>query len=204
MSDTDMQGDVSAPEALTSLSAVIGQVIYVAQSERVSLRKVIEQVGDVSFAPILLLPAVAVATPLSGIPLFSSLMGVVICLVSMQMLMRRRHLWLPDWVLRREVKGDVVCRAFQALYPVARWVDARTDRRMRIFVHRPLIFIPQLMCVVSGAIMPVLEFVPFSSSVLGVGVALLALGMLTRDGFVIVLGLIPYGLVGWLITTATA
>ncbi len=197
-----MPEDVSAEASLTSLSAVIGQVILVAQSERVSLRKVIEQVGDVSFAPILLLPAVAVATPLSGIPLFSSLMGIVICLVSVQMLVRKQHLWLPDWVLRRELKGETVCRAFQALYPVARWVDARTDRRLRVFLHRPFVYVPQILCVMSGALMPVLEFVPFSSSVLGVGVALLALGMLTRDGILLLVGLIPYGVVGWLIATA--
>ena len=52
--------------------------------------------------------------------------------------------------------------------------------------------------------MPLLEFVPFSSSIMGVGVALLALGILTRDGIVILLGLVPYGVVGWLITSAVA
>jgi hypothetical protein len=50
--------------------------------------------------------------------------------------------------------------------------------------------------------MPLLEFVPFSSSVMGVGVALLALGILTRDGLVILFGLIPYAVVGWLIAVA--
>ena len=191
-----------APDTLTSLSAVIGQVIHVAQSDHVSLRKVVEQIGGAGFAPVLLLPAVAVATPLSGIPLFSSLMGIVICLVSLQMLTCRRHLWLPAWALRREVRGDVVCKAFQALYPVARWVDRRTDQRLRIVVRRPFIFVPQLICVLSGALMPLLEFVPFSSSVMGVGVALLALGILTRDGLVILFGLIPYAVVGWLIAVA--
>jgi len=197
-------GALGASTQLTSLSAVIGQVLLIAQSERVSLRKVMEQVGDASFAPVLLLPAVAVATPLSGVPFFSSLMGIVICLISLQMLLRRRQIWLPDWVLRRRLQGDVVCKAFQAIYPAARWIDARTGKRLHILSHRPFVYIPQLICLLSGAIMPLLEFVPFSSSIMGAGVALLAVGMLARDGLVILLGLLPYGLVGWVIMTATA
>ena len=191
-----------APGTLTSLSAVVGQVIHVAQADYVSLRKVVEQVGGASFAPVLLLPAVAVATPLSGIPLFSSLMGIVICLVSLQMVLGKRHLWLPGWALQREVKGVTVCKAFSRLYPVARWVDARTNRRFRIFVHQPFVIIPQLICVLSGAFMPLLEFIPFSSSVMGIGVAFLALGILARDGLIVILGMVPYAAVGWLIWTA--
>ena len=187
---------------IESVTDILDQVIETAQAETVTLRQVIERIGNASFAPILLLPALAVATPLSGIPLFSSLMGVVICLVATQMLIRRQHVWLPNWVLHREMKGDVVRKAFHKLYPAARWIDAKTGSRFRIFAHRPLVFIPQLVCVCSGALMPVLEFVPFSSSVMGVGVALLSLGMLTRDGIIIVFGLLPYSVVGWLIFSA--
>jgi hypothetical protein len=203
-----LEGDKTSDQAhpspdphpsLQSITEIIDQVVDIAQTDRVTLRKVLHAVGDASFAPILLLPALAVATPLSGIPLFSSLMGIVIFLIAAQMLLRREHLWLPDWVLRRDVKGKVVRDAFRKLYPVARWLDAHTHSRLRVLVHRPFIFVPQLLCLVSGALMPLLEFVPFSSSIMGVGVALLALGMLTRDGVVTIIGVVPYMLVGWLI-----
>jgi hypothetical protein len=51
-------------------------------------------------------------------------------------------------------------------------------------------------------IMPLLEFVPFTSSIIGVGVALLALGILTRDGLLTIIGMLPYAIVGWLIVRA--
>lgn len=191
-----------APPQVTSLTEIIDEVIAVAGSDRVSLRDVIRAVGDASFAPILLLPALSVATPLSGIPLFSTLMGVVIFLISIQMLMRKEHLWLPRWMLRCTVKGAIVRRAFGYLYPVGNWVDAKTDRRFRVLVQRPLIFIPQMLCAISGAMMMLLEFIPFSSSIMGLAVALLALGMMTRDGIVLLVGFVPYGLVIWLIITA--
>ncbi|MBT8411498.1 MAG: exopolysaccharide biosynthesis protein [Octadecabacter sp.] len=190
--------EVEAPPP-ASLPEIIDRVLDAAHVEVVDLRTVLRSFGRASFTPILLLPALAVATPLSGIPLFSSLMGVMIALVSAQMLLQRRSLWLPDWILRREVKGAALAKAFTRIRPVAVWVDRHTAERFRAFVSRPLVWIPQALCLVSGLIMPPLEFVPFSSSTLGVGVSLLALGMLTRDGVLTVVGLLPYGLVVWLV-----
>jgi len=40
--------------------------------------------------------------------------------------------------------------------------------------------------------MPFLEFVPFSSSLIGSAVALLAFGMLARDGLFVIFGLTVY------------
>jgi hypothetical protein len=190
--------EVEAPPP-ASLPEIIDRVLAVAEAEVVDLQTVLRSFGRASFTPILLLPALAVATPLSGIPLFSSLMGVVIALVSAQMLMGRRALWLPGWVLRREVKGPLLHKAFTRIRPVAVWIDGHTAVRFRAFVSRPLVWVPQALCLVSGLIMPPLEFVPFSSSTLGVGVCLLALGMLTRDGVLTLIGLLPYGLVIWLV-----
>ena len=183
------------------LTDIIDQVVDTAQTEKVSLHDVIDAIGSASFAPVLLLPAVAVTTPLSGIPLFSAMMGVLIALVSAQMLFRRDHLWLPDWILRRKVKGEKVVKAFEYVRPAARWLDRHTGKRLRYVVKRPLIFLPQLACLLSGLAMPMLELVPFSSSIMGAGVTLLALGMLTRDGLLVLIGLIPYGIVGYLIAT---
>jgi hypothetical protein len=182
-----------------TLPEIIDRVLDAAQAEVVDLEAIIKSFGRASFTPILLLPALAVATPLSGIPLFSSLMGIIISLVSAQMLLRRRYLWLPRWVLVRKVKGDAVRRAFMRIRPAAVWIERRTAQRLRAFMHRPLIYIPQSLCLLSGMMMPPLEFVPFSSSVLGVGVAFLALGMLTRDGVVTMIALLPYGIVAWLV-----
>lgn len=200
------QAEVSPdpPPAPQILTDVIDKVVQVAQAERVTLRDVLHAVGQAGFAPVLLLPALAVATPLSGIPFFSSLMGLVIFLISAQMLMRRDQLWLPAWVLERSVKGATVASAFQKLKPIARWLESRVHRRLRLLARRPLIFVPQLLCLISGAVMPLLEFIPFSSSAVGAGVAILALGMLARDGVVTLLGIVPFAVTGWIVTSAIA
>ncbi len=80
-----------------------------------------------------------------------------------------------------------------------RWLDARTHRRMSYLVTPPLVFIPQILCVLTGLTMPFLEFVPFSSSLAGTAVALLAFGMFAKDGLFILFGVTPYIALLWLV-----
>jgi len=196
MEKSDTSQDETPP---ASLPEIIDRVLRAADVEVTDIRAILHSFGRASFTPVLLLPAIAVATPLSGIPLFSSLMGIFIAIVSAQMLARRRHLWLPEFILARQISGQKLTSAFTRIRRTAVWIDSHTAKRLRLFSRRPLIFVPQLICLLSGLMMPFLEFVPFSSSVAGIGVAILALGMLARDGVVILLGLLPYAGVAWLI-----
>ncbi len=168
------------------------RVIEATHKEQVDINDLVQSIGHASFSPLLLFPAIAVATPLSGIPLFSTLMGVLIFLVAVQMLLRRDQLWLPQWLLRRKTNSSRVRSVFQRLRPALVWLDTHTYARLTSFVHRPFIFISQILCVLSGLMMPLLEFVPFSSSLVGGAVALLAFGMLARDGLFVMLGLTVY------------
>lgn len=190
-------------EQSTVLVGIVDRILAVADREQVGVDDLVQAVGRASFAPVLLIPAIAVASPLSGIPLFSAVMGMLIFLVSLQMLLRRDQLWLPAWLLRRKTNGARVRSVFARVRPVMTWLDAHTYARLTAFVHRPLVFVPQTLCVLSGLVMPFLEFVPFSSSVLGCAVALLAFGMLARDGLFVMLGLALYLAPVWLVFQIT-
>lgn len=190
-------------EQTAVLVGIVDRIVAATHSEQVGVDDLVRAVGHASFTPVLLIPAIAVASPLSGIPLFSATMGMLIFLVSFQMLLRREQLWLPGWLLRRKTNGARVRSVFVRLRPVMVWLDARTYARLTPFVHRPLIFIPQLLCVLSGLVMPFLEFVPFSSSLVGGAVALLAFGMLARDGLFVLLGLTLYLGPLWLVFYVT-
>lgn len=185
------------------LTTVLDRVVAATHKDEVDIDDLVQAIGHAGFTPVLLLPALAVATPLSGIPLFSTLMGMLIFLVALQMLLRRDQLWLPQWLLRRKTNGARVRSAFEWVRPAVTWLDAHTYARLTAFVHRPLIFIPQIMCVISGLAMPFLEFVPFSSSLVGGAVALLAFGMLARDGLFVMFGLSLYLGPVWLVLFVT-
>jgi len=182
-----------------TLAKLIDEIVAQVPNDGVQVGDLIEAVGQAGFTALLLIFSIIIVTPLSGIPLFSSVMGIIIFLVATQALFRRQHLWLPRWILRRGASTERVKTALAHVRPAMAWLDRHTAERLTIFVHRPVIFVPQILCAASGLVMPLFELVPFSSTLLGLSVALLSLGMLARDGCFILLGFVPYGALAFLI-----
>ena len=71
----------------------------------------------------------------------------------------------------------------------ADWLDRHASERLTFVMAQPFVSLLRFVCLLCGALMPMLEVVPFSSSILGVAVALLAFAMLTHDGLIAVLTL---------------
>lgn len=164
--------------------------------ETTSVRQIVQSLGENSLTPNLIFVALAVMSPLSGIPLFSSICGIAIALIAGQMLVGRDHLWLPSFVMSRRIDGSKLDRALKALRRPAGWLDRVTRPRLRLLVRGPVRKLTQALCMICGLVMPFLEIVPFTSSFLGAVVSLLAFGMLARDGLFTALGLAVLGFLG--------
>ncbi|HBS98418.1 exopolysaccharide biosynthesis protein [Salipiger marinus] len=185
------------PDSPTTLRGVVDRLHDAANKEETSLNDVVEGLGHASFVPVLLVPALAVVTPLSGVPLFSSTCGILIALIAGQMLLGRRHLWLPRWIMKRRVPSDRLRKAADSLRKPADWLDAHTGKRLSVLVRPPMDRLLHLACVLCGIAMPVLELVPFTSSILGAAVVLLAMTLLVRDGLLALLALAVIGAAIW-------
>ncbi|MBW7056177.1 exopolysaccharide biosynthesis protein [Paracoccus bogoriensis] len=180
-----------------TITGLMGRVQAVAEKgERTCLRDVIDSLGRDSFIPQLMIPALAVVSPLSGVPLFSSLCGITIALVSAQMLAQRQRIWLPRWLLEKEIDSKRLLSAATRMKRPAGWLDRITRNRLRVLVWPPVLWIAQALCLACGLMMPFLELVPFTSSILGTVVLLLSFGMLARDGLFTLLGFVMIGGLG--------
>lgn len=170
-----------------SVVSVLENIRGHATGSDTQVRDILEALGAASFIPNLMLPALAVISPLSGIPLFSSTCGILIALVSAQMLMGRDHIWLPEFLMRRSISSQRLRTAIEKLRTPAGWIDRLTRQRLTFLLRRPSIWLVQLTCMAAGLSMPLLELLPFTSSILGVVVFLMSLAMLARDGVLVVI-----------------
>ena len=162
------------------------------------LGDLLEALGRNSVIPVLMLPALAVVSPLSGVPGFSSIAGITIALLSLQLLVGRRRPWLPDWILCRRVPTAWVQRATTSLERPARWFDQHTRRRLTFLASSPFDRVIYAACAICGLSMPFMEFLPFTSSLMALAVVMMSLTLLVRDGLFAVAG---YGVI---LTLATA
>lgn len=172
------------------LTALLGEVRDIAGKRGLTLRHLVEGFGRTSFLPLLILPALTVVTPLSGIPLLSSACGLTIALVALQMLAGRDHVWLPSILLDREISARRALRAFDRIEPAVSWIDRHSQDRLRVLVRPPSRSLAEAVCVAAGGAMPLLELVPFSSSILGSAVVLIGVGLLAHDGLYVLLATI--------------
>lgn len=167
--------------------------------KQVTVEDIITAVGTRSFGPLLLLVGVLIASPLSGIPTFPSIVGIIVLLVSLQMLMGRKYFWLPSWLLHRSVPREKMATAVKWSRPPARFIDRFIRPRLHILVRGPVATrITALICLVIASGMPLLEFIPFSASLAGGVLATFGLALVSGDGLLALIAYMTAGATFWL------
>ena len=166
---------------------IVERLDALSDTETVTFGQIATSFGSASFLPVLLVPALLLVSPLSGIPFFSTLCGLTITMIALQAALQRKTLWLPGFLMRRSIKGRVLHRGAAALGRVADWLDRNSRERLVRLVSPPFSLGALLLCAVAGLVIPVLELVPFSSSLFGAMVSFVAVGLMVRDGVFLLL-----------------
>ncbi len=164
--------------------------------EDVSIGAMLDATGQRSFGALLLVPGLLVFSPLSGIPGLPTLLAVLVGLIAAQLLVGRHHFWLPQWLLRRQAPRSKYDRAMHALKRPARWVDRLIRHRLTCLTAGPAVRLNALLCLLIALTMPPLELIPFASSVAGLALSLAGLGMMARDGVMVLLAIVVLGVLG--------
>jgi len=175
---------------------VVARLQDLSAHDQVPMGDLIRAFGDTSFVPALMVPALLVVSPLSGLPFFSSVCGLTIAVIAAQMVWGRDHLSLPGVVMRRQVRGTRLRAALHRMGQVADWLDAHTRKRFAFLICGAGRIVPQILCLVIGAVMPFFEIMPFSSSILGFAVLCFAISLLSHDGAFVLVGMAAMAVAG--------
>lgn len=182
-------------EEINSLEGMLDRIGESSDDEgRVTLGSIVESVGGRSFGPLLLLIGVIMTSPLSGMPGVPTTMGVLVVLIAGQLLFGKDHFWLPRWVLKRSLEQQKICKAIDWLRPPARLVDRWLRPRLPAFVKGWRIHLISFFCAAIGAVMPIMEVVPFSAHAAGLALSAFGLALIVRDGLLALISFLVIGL----------
>ncbi|RRQ21073.1 exopolysaccharide biosynthesis protein [Thiohalobacter thiocyanaticus] len=160
-------------------------------ADPVTTGEVIDAVGRRSFGAMLLIPGLVTLAPIIGdIPGVPTLMGAIVLIIGSQLLVGRKRIWLPGWLLKRAAERDKVCKVIRWLRPVARLLDRISRPRLSRITGGFGQYIIALDCVLIAVAMPPMEFVPFSANGAGAALTLLGLGLIAHDGLLALIGLL--------------
>lgn len=159
------------------------------EADRVRVADIVDAIGDDGLGALILVPALIMISPASGIPGLSTAGAVVILLAAVQMAVGRNTLWLPGFLSRQTIARSKLDMATRWLESVARWIDRLTRKRLTPLVRRPLNLLPLGICIGIACVVPVMEFIPFSASLAACAIAFFGLGFVAEDGLLVAIGL---------------
>lgn len=180
-----------AESEISTLEDVLDAVLEsTAGASDVEVEDLVETFSVRLFAPLLVVLGAVVVTPLGGIPLIPTTIGLLLILVASQRALGRERPWLPRRVLERKVERSRLEASFERLRPWARRIDRVVMPRLRPLTRGVMGPVNAVAVVALACMMPPLELVPFATAVPGAGVLMFGLSMVSHDG--------AFALAGWL------
>lgn len=158
---------------------------------KVSFDDILDEVGRRSFAPLLLLAGIITAAPVVGdIPGVPTIMGIFVLLTTGQLLFKREHFWLPEWILKRSADKEKIQKGMDWMVKPAKFIDKWSKPRLTLFTHGTGHYVIAAVCMLIALAMPMMEVIPFSANVAGIAFTLFGLSLITHDGILAILALV--------------
>lgn len=167
----------------TNIAGILDRLEDAARDQTmVSVGRIVEAFGHRSYGPFLIVPALIEISPIGGIPGVPTFLAAVIFLFAIQMVVGRKHLWLPSFIADRSVPGDKLATAADKLRPISRRLDHWFHGRLPLFTTAPFVRGAAGLCALITLTVPPLELVPFASTLPMLAIAMFGMALLVRDG----------------------
>ncbi len=162
-------------------SAILQEIIDSADKDgTISLGEFMKLLGDRTFCLAILVFSLPNSLPVPGIPGFSTITGLPIIFIAMQLLAGRSSIWLPKKVAQKTFTRRGAAKMLSKALPAVKWLEKFLRPRL-VFVTSPFgeRLLGALFIILSGIIiLPI----PGGNFLPGLSMSLIALGMLSRDG----------------------
>ena len=170
-----------------SISTLLSGLLADHAGERVSIRDLIDILGARGYGFLIFILDLPNLIPLP-LPGLSTIFGIPMALIGLQMFLRLERPWMPNFVLNRSVERATMVRLFDAGKPTIMRMEKFLKPRLLFLTHasfRPFLgLLIMVMCCVLA--MPI----PLGNLVLAIPIAIIALGLIEKDGLFILCGMV--------------
>jgi hypothetical protein len=153
-----------------------------ATNDTISVGELLNRMGENSFPALLIAPALILFSPLSVIPGVPTIGAIIMVLIIGQRAFGRHHIWMPNWLCKRTLSGTRLNKALNWLCGPVGWIERKSQKRFKLLTSKPVNALTYTLIAAISCVLPVLELLPFVTSLFSLTILLLAGGMLMRDG----------------------
>lgn len=169
-------------EQVNDIEDVLGAVQKSTEGDRVSVRDMLNAVGQRAYGPILLTLGLIAVSPIGGIPGVPTVLASIVFLISVQIVFSPRSLWLPKFLLKRSVESSKIEKSVSVLQKPARFVDKIIRPRLTVLTRGVATPIIGVTCMLLAVSVPVIELVPFAGYIPASAFVAFGLALTAHDG----------------------
>lgn len=168
----------------------VSSVFYkLGQKEQQGVTKISELIADFhenALVLTMLFFAIPLAIPLPYPPCFTTLMGLPLIILSIQMLLGLRQIFLPARINNYQISNITLMKVSKKFVPiitvVEKYLKPRFNFSNSIYCEQ-FIGLVSLLCSIVVAVP-----LPLTNAIPALGIAVMTIGLLNRDGLIILLG----------------
>jgi hypothetical protein len=157
---------------------------------KITFGEIVETLNHKGFGFLLMMPAAFNLLPIGAIPGVTAVSGILLFLISVQMLLGRPYPWLPKIIKNYSLDCDKLAQNVNKAKPVARKIDRYIHPRYQFFSHTACQRVIAGLCCLLAVGIILIGFIPFASFIISLPIFMLALGISTKDGLVTMIGLL--------------
>jgi hypothetical protein len=162
--------------------AILNRLAVVAGPDGLTIREIRDRLDERGFGLMILILSIPCLVPfLYGVP---QALGVPILLLAGQVLLGREEPWLPEPILRRRIPRDWLVRMATFASKRMVWLERVAQPRLKMLACGP----GERMAGVFMILATVTIILPLTNTIPSVALALLAVGLLARDGLFVAAG----------------
>lgn len=180
------------------LQSLLKKVDEAADGEDTNFKDIIEAFGDRAFGPVMALCGLILLTPLGAIPGVPLAIFIVISSFALQILLGRKHPWLPGSLARIKLSQSQLETTKKVVRPWLKRIDGLLRPRWPWALKPPALRYSAFLALLLAASLLPLGTIPFAAILPGTIIIILGLGITARDGLFIftghTLGTVCFGL----------
>lgn len=163
------------------LAAVRGEI------ERVTVAEILDALDARAFGLATLIFAIPSVIPMPpGVP---TVVGIALLIVSVQMVMGRQELWLPKFLSKQGFPRKALVSGFEKIKPQLEFVEKFARPRLLAFTGKAATILIGVVIMIM-AIVLILPLPPGGNFPPALACAVLGMGLVERDGVIVLLGLV--------------
>lgn len=175
-------------ENMHSISDIFKKIDRELTSDKISISDILEAVHERGFGMLILILSIPMALPIPVPPGINILLASPLILLTAQQAIGRHTIWLPKWMLGKTIKRTKLSSMIKTIIPWSQRFEKLAKPRIEFIT---LGMFSRLIGVL-GLIMALAICIPLplTNTVPSLGIALMSVGVIMRDGLAVLSGAI--------------